>query len=140
MGVTRYTHTNGGTARRALARDEHGRWVKGFPGGPGRPVGSRNKLSEQFLADFQEDWEQHGKAIFQIMREQFSDVYFQCLVKLAQVHRVELGRPMDFDQPSSREEALRRLEERAGPVARKMLEDFLAKVEKLEADQEASSA
>ena len=46
---------------------------------------------------------------------------------------------MDFDQPSSREEALRRLEERAGPVARKMLEKFLTQVEKLEADQAGSA-
>jgi hypothetical protein len=120
-------------------RDQHGRWVKGFYGGPGRPVGSRNKLSEQFLADLQEDWEQHGKAIFQIMREQFPDVYFQSLVKLAQVHRVELGQPREFDRPCSREEALQRLERSAGPVARKMLEDFLAQVDKLEADQEAGS-
>jgi hypothetical protein len=124
--------TNGSHNQKALVRDERGRWVKGFYGGPGRRVGSRNKLSEQFLADFQEDWEQHGKTIFQIMREKFPDVYFQCLVKLAQVHRVEVGQPMEFDRPSSREEALRRLEERAGPVARKMLENFLTKVEKLE--------
>jgi hypothetical protein len=62
------------------------------------------------------------------------------MVKLAQVRRVELGRPTEFDLPSSREEALRRLEERAGPVARKMLENFLAQVAKLEADQEAGSA
>jgi len=38
----------------------------------------------------------------------------------------------DFDRPSSREEALRLLEKRAGPRARKMLEDFLAKVDRLE--------
>lgn len=31
-----------------------------------RPVGSRNKLSEQFHAGSQEDWEQHGRAIFRV--------------------------------------------------------------------------
>jgi hypothetical protein len=54
------------------------------------------------------------------------------MLKIMQVHRVEVGQPEQFDRPSSKEEALRRLEQRAGPKARKMLEDFLAKVEKLE--------
>src|SRR5689334_10612506 len=30
--------------------------------GPGRPKGSRNKLSEAFLRDFCEAWEERGKA------------------------------------------------------------------------------
>ena len=54
------------------------------------------------------------------------------MLKITQVHRVEVGQPENFDQPPSKEEALRRLEQSAGPKARKMLEDFLAKVEKLE--------
>ena len=36
----------------------------------------------------------------------------------------------------SEEEALQRLEQRAGPKARKMLESFLAKVEKLERSEQ----
>jgi hypothetical protein len=32
-------------------RDERGRYLKGMPGGPGRPLGSRNKLTEDFLGD-----------------------------------------------------------------------------------------
>ena len=27
--------TNGSTTQKAVVRDEHGRWVKGFSGGPG---------------------------------------------------------------------------------------------------------
>ena len=118
-----------------VARDERGHWLKGFSGGPGRPVGSRNKLSEDFLRDFQDDWEQHGQEIFQIMREKFPDVYFPCMVKLAQIHRVELGRPKEFDKPRTMEEVLQRLEQRVGPMRRKMFEEFLKKMEKLE-DQE----
>jgi hypothetical protein len=30
-------------------RDDRGRYLKGMPGGPGRPLGSRNKLREDFL-------------------------------------------------------------------------------------------
>jgi hypothetical protein len=63
-------------------RDVRGRYLKGMPGGPGRPVGSRNKLSEDFLADLQADWEQHGKDILEVMREKHPEIYFQCMVKL----------------------------------------------------------
>ena len=50
-------------------RDQRGRYQRGMPGGPGRPVGSRNRLNENFLADLQADWEEHGKEILSIMRE-----------------------------------------------------------------------
>jgi hypothetical protein len=33
----------------------------GNPGGPGRPVGSRNKLSEYFLYELADHFEIHGK-------------------------------------------------------------------------------
>ena len=34
---------------------------KGHAGGPGRPLGSKNKLSESFLQALTEDFEKHGK-------------------------------------------------------------------------------
>jgi hypothetical protein len=121
--------TNG---KSVVARDEQGRWLRGIPGGPGRPVGSRNKLSQDFLGDLQTDWEQHGKDILAIMRAKFPEIYFQSLVKLAMVHRVELGQPQEFKRPPTREELLQKMEERTGPLGRKMLEEFLDMVEKLE--------
>jgi hypothetical protein len=127
--------TNGKNSKNVVARDERGRWLKGFSGGPGRPLGSRNKLSEDFLGDLQEDWEQHGKKIFQIMREEFPEIYFQSMVKLALVHRVELGEPKAFDKPRTVEEALAQLEERVGPRGRREFEKFLRKMERLEAEE-----
>ena len=121
--------TNG---KSLVARDEQGRWLRGIPGGPGRPVGSRNKLSQDFLGDLQEDWEQHGKDILAIMRAKFPEIYFQSLVKLAMVHRVELGQPQAFGRPRTREELLQKMEERTGPLGRKKLEEFLDMLEKLE--------
>ena len=129
--------TNGSNTQKALVRDEHGRWVKGFLGGPGRPLGSRNKLSEDFLVDMHVAWLEHGPEVINRLIAERPEVFLLAMLKIAQVHRVEVGRPDDFDRPSSKEEALRRLEQSAGPKARKMLEDFLAKVAKLEADQEA---
>ena len=127
---------NGGATQKAPVRDEHGRWVKGFPGGPGRPLGSRNKLSEDFLVDMHVAWLERGQEVIDRLIAERPEVFLLAMLKIAQVHRVEVGRPEDFARPSSKEEALRRLEQSAGPKARKMLEDFLAKVEKLEVDQE----
>jgi len=40
---------------------EDTRFQPGNPGGPGRPLGSKNKLSESFLQALAEDFEKHGK-------------------------------------------------------------------------------
>jgi hypothetical protein len=43
-------------------RDEtSGQFVMGHNGGPGRPRGSRNLLSTQFLNDLRDAWAEHGK-------------------------------------------------------------------------------
>ena len=123
---------NGSNNQTALARDERGRWAKGFHGGPGRPLGSRNKLSEDFLVDMHVAWLERGQEVIDRLIAERPEVFLLAMLKIAQVHRVEVGRPEDFARPSSKDEALRRLEQSAGPKARKMLEDFLAKVEKLE--------
>jgi hypothetical protein len=124
-----------GSDNNGAVRDEHGRYLKGIPGGPGRPLGSRNKLSEDFLCDLQEDWEQHGREILQIMREKFPEIYFQSMVKLALVHRVEVGEPKAFDKPRTVEEALDQLEQKVGPRGRREFEKFLRKMERLEAEE-----
>ena len=108
-----------------------------MPPGPGRPLGSRNKLSEDFLVDMHVAWLEHGPEVINRLIAERPEVFLLAMLKIVQMHRVEVGRPDDFDRPPSKEEALRRLEQSAGPKARKMLEDFLAKVAKLEADQEA---
>ena len=40
-----------GSDNTVAIRDERGHYLKGMAGGPGRPLGSRNKLSEDFLRD-----------------------------------------------------------------------------------------
>jgi hypothetical protein len=40
--------------------DRGGRFVNGGKPGPGRPVGSRSKLSEQFLLDLRDVWNRRG--------------------------------------------------------------------------------
>ena len=90
-------------------------------------------LSAAFLADFARDYDEHGKAIFELMRQRYPTVYFNTLVKLAQVLKIEVGPVGAFDRPATTAEALDRLEQRAGPQARAMLEQFLEHVKEVEA-------
>jgi hypothetical protein len=46
--------------RDAAERDRGGRFVIGGKPGPGRPVGSRSRLGEQFLLDLRDAWSEHG--------------------------------------------------------------------------------
>jgi hypothetical protein len=69
------------------------------------------------------------------MREKFPEIHFQSMVKLALVHRVELGQPKEFDKPRTVEEALAQLEEPVGTKERRLFEDFLRKAERLEAEE-----
>jgi hypothetical protein len=47
---------------RGEPRDEKGRFLPGNSGFGGRPLGSRNKFSQQYVEDFYEVWQQEGKS------------------------------------------------------------------------------
>jgi hypothetical protein len=114
---------------------------KGMPGGPGRPVGSRNKLSEEFLRDLHLAWTTHGSAVLDRIITDRPEILFLAMTKLALVHPVEQSQPQEFDyRPRPREKALEMLEQRAGPKARKMFERFLARIGKLERSEEEVGA
>jgi hypothetical protein len=117
--------TNGKNGKSVVARDEHGRWLKGFSGGPGRPLGSRNKLNEDFLCDLHAAWLEHGNKVLDRVIAERPEVFFQAMVKLTLVHRVEVGGPQAFDKPRTVEEALDQLEERVGRQGRREFEKFL---------------
>lgn len=49
-----------------VKRDAGGRWLKGTPSpSPGRPVSSRQKISEKLLSDLAVVWETHGVTVLQ---------------------------------------------------------------------------
>ena len=52
------------------------------PGNPGRPKGSRSKLSEAFLKALSDDFEKNGLATVEKVREGKPDVYLNVIGKL----------------------------------------------------------
>jgi hypothetical protein len=53
------------TAPNTSDRDTRRMFVNGGKGGPGRPKGSRNRLSEDFLSDLANEWERSGPLALQ---------------------------------------------------------------------------
>ena len=89
-----------------------------------------------FLADLQEDWIAHGKKVFPVLREKHPQAYFGGLVALAKMIRWETAEELLSDGGMTPEEIMEKLEERVGPQGRKLFEDFLRKVNKLQAQQQ----
>lgn len=63
------------------AKDEKGRFVTGNIGG-GRPPGSKNKLTEDFLADFHAAWQTHGKTALDAMAKDEPSGFVRAAVQL----------------------------------------------------------
>ena len=55
---------------------------KGQPGGPGRPPGMRNRLSETMLALMAADASEHGAEVLATVRKEKPHVWLQCMVAL----------------------------------------------------------
>ena len=93
-------------------------------------------LSTAFLADLEEDWRHHGKEIFPILRAKYPQAYFQGIMSLARIIRWDVDPTGAFDRTLSPEEIMDKLEQRVGPEGRKLFEQFLRKVNKLQAQQQ----
>ncbi len=117
-------------------RDERGRYLKGIAGGPGRPAGSRNRLTEDFLGDLHAAWQEHGREAIDRVVADRPEIFLAIVAKTIDVRRVEVGEPGEFSLPPNKEAILERLEQKAGPQARKLFEKFVREVQKLEAEQE----
>ena len=67
-----------GTLRKATA----GAFKPGHPGGPGRPPGARNRLTEVALAALGADFAEHGPAVIEEVRKTKPHVYLQVVASL----------------------------------------------------------
>ena len=64
-----------------MAREDT-QFKEGQEGGPGRPKGSRNKLSEAFLKALADNFEEHGPAVIDKLRESNPAAYCNVIAKL----------------------------------------------------------
>ena len=103
----------------------------------GKGLADVRMISGRFLLSFQDLWERRGDEILDRVADEHPELLFSGLVKLVSVMRVEVGSPEDpFSKLGSKEAIIAKLEERAGPQARKLFEKFIEEVERLQANQE----
>ena len=63
-------------------REENGHFAKGNPGGPGRPKGSRDKLSFAFIEALSKTFEEKGVESLQRLMEEQPAQYHNIIAKL----------------------------------------------------------
>ncbi len=95
----------------------------------------RSPVSGEFLLDLQRYWRQEGWRILVEVGQKYPELVFPSLVKLSRVMKVEIGSPGDFAKLGSKQAIVQKLEEKAGPEARKLFEKFVRDVEKLQQEQ-----
>ena len=76
------------------------RFKEGNPGGPGRPPGSRDKLSKAFIDELAASFDEHGAEVIDRIREERPDVYLGTIGKLMP-KLMELSGPDGGDIPLS---------------------------------------
>lgn len=64
------------------SRKPNGQFVVGWSGGPGRPVGHRNRLSEGFLQALAADFREHGEAAIVKVRNELPHRYLAIIASL----------------------------------------------------------
>jgi hypothetical protein len=102
----------------------------------GNGLGDIRHVSGEFFLSVQQKWREHGDWILDRVAEQHPELFFAGMVRLCQVTKVEVGGPGEFARLGNREEIAQKLEQKAGPEARKLFEKFIKDVQKLEAQQE----
>jgi hypothetical protein len=91
-------------------------------------------LSAAFLGDLQHHYEEKGYKIFDYIFENDPRAYFQALVGLSKVVRIEADvTTRQAEKPKSREEILARIEAETGKAGRIAFEKFMKATERTSA-------
>ena len=102
----------------------------------GKGLADVRMISGRFLLSFQDLWERRGDEILDRVADEHPELILLSQIKLASVTRIEVSSPDDFSKLKSKQEIVEKLEERAGPQARKLFEKFIKEVERLQANHE----
>ena len=101
----------------------------------GRGISDMRTVSGEFLLSLQNLWRQRGDEILQRVADQYPELIFSGMIKLAKVTRIEVGSPGAFAK-LDKQGILEKLQEKAGPKGRQLFEKFIRDVEKLQAEEE----
>jgi hypothetical protein len=101
-----------------LRKANAGSFKPGNPGGPGRPVGARTKLTELAVALLHEDFATHGAEVIKRVRERKPELYLASVVSLLP-KQSQIEKRSPFDDVS--DEELELLEEHLAAVRAKMI-------------------
>jgi hypothetical protein len=87
-------------------------------------------VSGRFLLSLQQYWEEHGDDILRRVGESHPELLLMAMTKIVAVQRIEVGQPDDFSG-LDKKGIVEKLEQRAGPKARKLFEKFISDMQKL---------
>ena len=104
------------------------------PGGNG--IYDVRQVSGHFFLSLQQFWERRGDEMLERTGDKFPELMVACMTKLAQVTRIEVGGPGDFQRLGNKEAIAAKPEERSGPKARALFDKFVRDVEALKGETE----
>ena len=93
-------------------------------------------MSAAFMADVERAWRQHGAKVLDVLAEKYPQAFFGGMVAMTKVIRWETATDAGgFDRAMTPDEIMDKLEKRVGPEGRKLFEQLLRKVNKLQMQQ-----
>ena len=110
-------------------RDTKGRFTKGWKGG-GRKLGSRQKIAEDFLADFHAVWQQHGLDALRETALAEPAKFCAIAAHLVRNEQIDLRSGDGFRDCRSAEEVFAKIRDELGPEAATALRRFNRAIER----------
>jgi hypothetical protein len=92
-----------------------GRFITGNNGG-GRKLGSRNKLTTEFIDDLYAKWQEHGADVLERVIRDDPAAFLRTVAQILP-KEIDMNARSDFDGMESVAEILRKVAEEAGPEA-----------------------
>jgi hypothetical protein len=92
-----------------------GRFVSGNNGG-GRPKGSRNKLTTEFIDDLYAKWQEHGPDVLERVIRDDPAAFLRTVAQILP-KEIDVNAGSDFDGMESVAEILQKVADEAGPEA-----------------------